>query len=179
MVLTKRFMVPIAKLVKLSLPSPPADLNDQTSNITNAPANMSGITQIASKEDYNSLVVAATGKTVLAAFWPDDKSSSILLKHLDILLPESDRSTYGVVGVYAFDAYASPELVEEIGITSVPTLIWFNDGIRDGSEWHEGVRIEGEKIRDGVKRVVDRIKTAGKGLGGDEDDDCEDAWENC
>ncbi|KAF2124825.1 hypothetical protein P153DRAFT_370733 [Dothidotthia symphoricarpi CBS 119687] len=139
---------------------------------------MSDIIQLASKEDYDSLITASTGKTVLAIIWPQDRTSAILLKHLNLLLPESDRSEYGIVGIYSFDVYSLPALAEEVGVTFVPMLIWFNDGIRDSTEWHQGVRIEGEKISDGVKRVVNRIKAAGKGLGGDEDSD-EDAWENC
>lgn len=48
----------------------------------------------------------------------------------------------------------------------------FNDRVQDALVWHDGVRIEGEKVSGGVQRIMSRIAEAGM-----EGED-EDAWES-
>lgn len=75
--------------------------------------------------------------------------------------------------IYCFDVYSLPELATELDIDFVPTLMWFTDGVMDAIVWHEGVRIEGESVATGVKRVVERVK------GGDiTGQDSEEEWLN-
>ena len=52
-------------------------------------------------------------------------------------------------------------------------LTWgrFNDRVQDSLVWHDGVRIEGEKVSGGVQRVLSRIAESGL------EDDGDDAWE--
>ena len=47
----------------------------------------------------------------------------------------------------------------------------FNDRVQDALVWHDGVRIAGEKVGDGVDRVLARIAEAGL------EDEGDDAWE--
>lgn len=47
----------------------------------------------------------------------------------------------------------------------------FNDRVQDALVWHDGVRIEGEKVSGGVQRILSRIAEAGL------EDDEGDAWE--
>ncbi|KAJ4330565.1 hypothetical protein N0V87_009870 [Didymella glomerata] len=119
---------------------------------------------------YETYIKAATGKIILACFWPEDKTSRILINQLTKRLPEIEN--LGVVGVYSLDVYSLPKIAEELDITFVPTLMWFNDRVQDALVWHDGVRIEGEKVSGGVQRILSRIAEAG--LGDDEDD----AWES-
>jgi hypothetical protein len=51
------------------------------------------------------------------------------------------------------------------------TLGRFNDRVQDALVWHDGVRIEGEKVSGGVQRVLSRIAESGL------EDDGDDAWE--
>ena len=52
-------------------------------------------------------------------------------------------------------------------------LTWdrFNDRVQDALVWHDGVRIEGEKVSGGVQRVLSRIAESGL------EEDGGDAWE--
>lgn len=47
----------------------------------------------------------------------------------------------------------------------------FNDQVQDALVWHDGVRIEGEKVSGGVQRVLSRIAESGL------EEDGGDAWE--
>ena len=47
----------------------------------------------------------------------------------------------------------------------------FNDRVQDALVWHDGVRIEGEKVSGGVQRMLARIAEAGL------EEDGDDAWE--
>ncbi|KAJ4993504.1 hypothetical protein SVAN01_01052 [Stagonosporopsis vannaccii] len=118
---------------------------------------------------YETYIKNATGKVVLACFWPQDKTSRILINQLTKRLP--DMQKLGVKGVYSLDVYSLPKIAEELDITFVPTLMWFNDRVQDALVWHDGVRIEGEKVSGGVDRIITRIAEAGL------EDDGDDAWE--
>jgi hypothetical protein len=113
-------------------------------------------TMLASKADYASLVRPQSGKVILVAFWPGDKTSTALTSALKKLLPKSDF----------------PVLAAELEITIVPTLMWFMDGVMDPMVWHQGVCVEGESVEKGVNRVVQRLKGSNEvGLDEDSDDD--------
>lgn len=71
---------------------------------------------------YETYVKNATGKIVLACFWPQDKTSRILITQLTKRLP--DMQKLGVKGVYSLDVYSLPKIAEELDITFVPTLMW-------------------------------------------------------
>jgi hypothetical protein len=71
---------------------------------------------------YETYIKAATGKIILACFWPEDKTSRILINQLTKRLPEIEN--LGVVGVYSLDVYSLPKIAEELDITFVPTLMW-------------------------------------------------------
>jgi hypothetical protein len=129
-------------------------------------------TTLASKIDYTSLVRPQTGKVILVAFWPGDKTSTALTNALQKLLPKSDFPAFGITEAYCFDVYALPELATELDITFVPTLMWFMDGVMDAMVWHQGVSVEGESVEKGVNRVVERLKGSNEvGLDEDSDDD--------
>ncbi|OAL52775.1 hypothetical protein IQ07DRAFT_610349 [Pyrenochaeta sp. DS3sAY3a] len=131
---------------------------------------MAPYTQLATKADFDTIVTPAIGKTIVIAYWPEDSTSNALVAALRKLLPPSSYAQHGVNDIYVFDAYALPELGTQLDVSFVPTLLWFVDGVQDAIVWHEGVRIEGESVEAGVKRVVDRIKGAELG-GSDEDSD--------
>jgi hypothetical protein len=131
---------------------------------------MAPYTQLATKADFDTIVTPAIGKTIVIAYWPEDSTSNALVAALRKLLPPSSYAQHGVNDVFVFDAYALPELGTQLDVSFVPTLLWFVDGVQDAIVWHEGVRIEGESVEAGVKRVVDRIKGAELG-GSDEDSD--------
>ncbi|KAF2626601.1 hypothetical protein BU25DRAFT_411573 [Macroventuria anomochaeta] len=118
---------------------------------------------------YETYVKNATGKIILACFWPEDKTSRILINQLTKRLP--DIKNLEVQGVYSLDVYSLPKIAEELDITFVPTLMWFNDRVQDALVWHDGVRMEGEKVSGGVQRVLSRIAESGL------QDDGDDAWE--
>lgn len=71
---------------------------------------------------YETYIKNATGKIILACFWPEDKTSRILINQLTKRLP--DIKNLGVVGVYSLDVYSLPKIAEELDITFVPTLMW-------------------------------------------------------
>jgi len=71
---------------------------------------------------YETYVKNATGKIVLACFWPQDKTSRILISQLTKRLP--DLQKLGVKGVYSLDVYSLPKIAEGLDITFVPTLMW-------------------------------------------------------
>lgn len=71
---------------------------------------------------YETYVKNATGKIVLACFWPQDKTSRILITQLTKRLP--DLKKLGVKGVYSLDVYSLPKIAEELDVTFVPTLMW-------------------------------------------------------
>ena len=48
----------------------------------------------------------------------------------------------------------------------------FNDRVPDALVWHDGVRLEGEKVSAGVERFLSRIAEAGL------EEDGDDAWES-
>ncbi|KAJ8108481.1 hypothetical protein OPT61_g8144 [Boeremia exigua] len=118
---------------------------------------------------YETHIKHATGKTVLACYWPEDKTSRLLITALTKRLP--DFAALGVVGVYTLDVYSLPKIAEELDVTFVPTLMWFNDCVQDALVWHDGVRIEGEKVSGGVQRIISRIAEAGLA------DDDDEAWD--
>jgi hypothetical protein len=129
-------------------------------------------TTLASKDDYRTLVVPATGKVILVAFWPGDSTSESMITALKKLLPKSAFAEHGVVEAYCFDVYALPDLATELDVTFVPTLMWYLDGVQDALVWHQGVMVEGESVEKGVNRVVERIKGSNEvGLESDSDDD--------
>jgi hypothetical protein len=129
-------------------------------------------TMLASKADYASLVRPQSGKVILVAFWPGDKTSTALTSALKKLLPKSDFPVLGITDAYCFDVYSLPELAAELEITFVPTLMWFMDGVMDPMVWHQGVCVEGESVEKGVNRVVQRLKGSNEvGLDEDSDDD--------
>ncbi|KAH6638964.1 hypothetical protein C7974DRAFT_387623 [Boeremia exigua] len=71
---------------------------------------------------YETYVKNATGRIVLACFWPEDKTSRILITALAKRLP--DLQALGVQGVYSLDVYSLPKIAEELDVTFVPTLMW-------------------------------------------------------
>ena len=71
---------------------------------------------------YETYIKNATGKIILACFWPEDKTSRILIQQLTKRLP--DISALGVTGVYSLDVYSLPKIAEELDVTFVPTLMW-------------------------------------------------------
>lgn len=135
---------------------------------------MAHLTQINSKAEFQSCIKAATGKTVLLAYWPEDTLSNSVVAALRKQLPQTTYAEHGVVDIYCFDVYSLPELGTELDVSFVPTVMWFTDGVMDAIVWHEGVRIEGESVEKGVGRVVERIK--GGEIGEEEDSDEE--WYN-
>ena len=126
--------------------------------------------QLDSKADFESYIKAATGKTVLVAYWPGDKTCNAVIAALQAQLPESCYAQFGIVGIYCFDGYALPDLATELDVSFVPTLMWFTDGVMDSLMWHQGVAVRGESIDKGVGRIVERIKGAKIGESDDEDD---------
>ncbi|UPX19793.1 uncharacterized protein EKO05_0010044 [Ascochyta rabiei] len=118
---------------------------------------------------WETYVKNATGKIILACYWPEDKTSRILINQLTKRLP--DIKSLGVTGVYSLDVYSLPKIAEELDVTFVPTLMWFDDRIQDALVWHDGVRVEGEKVSGGVQRVLSRIAESGM------ENDGGDAWE--
>jgi hypothetical protein len=127
---------------------------------------------LASRADYTSLVKPTTGKTILVAFWPGDRTSDALILALKKLLPKSTFAQHGIVEAYCFDVYAHPELATELDVSFVPTLMWYNDSVQDALVWHQGVQVEGESVEKGVGRIVKRIKGSNEvGLESDSDDD--------
>ena len=71
---------------------------------------------------YETSIKNATGTIILACYWPEDKTSRILINQLTKRLPEI--KDLGVVGVYSLDVYSLPKIAEELDITFVPTLMW-------------------------------------------------------
>ena len=71
---------------------------------------------------YETYIKNATGKVILACFWPEDKTSRILINQLTKRLPEI--KDLGVTGVYSLDVYSLPKIAEELDVTFVPTLMW-------------------------------------------------------
>lgn len=132
---------------------------------------MAHLTQITNMIEFAACIKSTAGKTVLLAYWPEDSTSNEAVAALRKLLPASDYEKYNIVDIYCFDMYSLPELGALLDVSFVPTLFWFQDGVQDPIEWHEGVSIEGESVEKGVKRVVDRIKGAEIG-----EDDSDDDW---
>ncbi|KAF2818714.1 hypothetical protein CC86DRAFT_375587 [Ophiobolus disseminans] len=129
-------------------------------------------TTITSKADYTSLILPATGKVILVAFWAGDSTSETLMSALKNLMPRKDFAQNGIAEAYCFDVYALPELATELDVTFVPTLMWFTDAVMDAMVWHQGVMVRGESVEKGVGRVVERIKGSNEvGLEEDSDDD--------
>jgi hypothetical protein len=129
-------------------------------------------TTLASIADYTSLVTPATGKTILVAFWPGDKTSDALIAALEKLLPKSTFTEHGIIDAYCFDVYAHPDLATELDVCFVPMLMWYNDSVQDALVWHQGVRVGGESVEKGVERIVKRIMGSNEvGLETDSDDD--------
>lgn len=129
---------------------------------------MQPFTQLASKEDFDTIIKPSTGKTVLVAYWPQDATSNAVVNALRKQLPPSSYKQYGIVDIYCFDALSLPDLATQLDVSFVPTVMWFVDGNVDAIVWHEGVRIEGESVDKGVSRIVERIK--GAEIGGSESD---------
>lgn len=71
---------------------------------------------------YETYIKNATGKIILACFWPEDKTSRILISALNKRM--QDIKALGVKGVYSLDVYSLPKIAEELDITFVPTLMW-------------------------------------------------------
>jgi hypothetical protein len=71
---------------------------------------------------WETYVKNATGKIILACYWPEDKTSRILINQLTKRLPDAQK--LGVTGVYSLDVYSLPQIAEELDITFVPTLMW-------------------------------------------------------
>lgn len=71
---------------------------------------------------YETYIKSATGKIILACFWPEDKTSRLVISALEKRLPEIQR--LGVKGVYSLDVYSLPKIAEELDVTFVPTLMW-------------------------------------------------------
>ncbi|CBX94669.1 hypothetical protein IAQ61_009352 [Plenodomus lingam] len=115
-------------------------------------------TPIHTKAEFEFLIKSATGKALLLAYWPEDSTSNAVVSCLQDLLPKPVHAEYDIVDIYCFDVYSLPELAAELDISFVPTVMWFLDGVMDAIVWHEGVRVQGESVKDGVRRVVDRIK---------------------
>jgi len=135
---------------------------------------MAHFTQISSKDEFASCIQAATGKTVLLAYWPEDALSNAVVAALRKQLPQSSYADYGIVDIYCFDMYSLPDLGTELEVNFVPMLMWYTDGVMDPIVWHQGVRVDGESVEKGVGRVVDRIK--GGEIGEEEDSD--EDWYN-
>ncbi|KAH9868776.1 hypothetical protein J1614_007850 [Plenodomus biglobosus] len=143
----------------------PSSLTQSQSEISTMPPKPSlsaptpqHFTPIHTKPEYEALVRSAAGKTLLLAYWPEDSTSNAVVACLQSLLPKHVHAEYGIVDIYCFDVYSLPELAAELDISFVPTVMWFADGVMDAIVWHDGVRVQGESVEDGVKRVVDRIK---------------------
>ncbi|KAI8938720.1 hypothetical protein NX059_004588 [Plenodomus lindquistii] len=115
-------------------------------------------TQINTKPEYEMLIKSTAGKTLLLAYWPEDATSNTVVSCIQSQLPKSSHVDYDIVDIYCFDVYSLPELAAELDIAFVPTVMWFVDGVMDAIVWHEGVRVQGESVEAGVKRVVERIK---------------------
>lgn len=86
------------------------------------PTSQSLIHPIPDELAYETYIKNATGKIVLACYWPEDKTSRILINQLAKRLP--DMKSLGVTGVYSLDVYSLPKIAEELDITFVPTLMW-------------------------------------------------------
>jgi hypothetical protein len=71
---------------------------------------------------YETYVKNATGTILLACFWPEDKTSRILIAALNKRMAQ--MKSLGVVGVYSLDVYSLPKIAEELDVTFVPTLMW-------------------------------------------------------
>jgi hypothetical protein len=71
---------------------------------------------------YETYVKNATGTILLACFWPEDKTSRILITALNKRMAQ--MKSLGVVGVYSLDVYSLPKIAEELDVTFVPTLMW-------------------------------------------------------
>lgn len=127
--------------------------------------------QLASKDDFETIIKPNVGKAVLLAFWPGDETSEAVIAALQRQLPPSSYKQYGVLDIYCFDCYSLPELASELNVDFVPTLMWFMDGQMDAIVWHDGVRVQGETVSKGVSRVVKRIKSTYMNVSGDEDSD--------
>ncbi|KAF3009519.1 hypothetical protein E8E13_004384 [Curvularia kusanoi] len=133
------------------------------------------VTPLADELAYETYVKNATGKILLACFWPEDKTSRLMVAALNKRM--SRIRELGIVGVYSLDVYSLPKIAEELDVTFCPTLMWFNDRVQDSLVWHDGVRIEGEKTFEGVERVLQRIAEVGSLLGEGEESGEDDAWD--
>jgi hypothetical protein len=140
---------------------------------TTMAAAQDAVIAIATTEDYDTLVRTATGTILLLLYWPGDATSETALRQLTRRLPQC--AALGAAGVYSLDVYALPKIAEELDTTFVPTLLWFNDQVQEGLVWHQGVRVPGESVGQGIGRVLDVIAQARV----EEDDGYDDAWENC
>lgn len=128
---------------------------------------------LSTKEDYDACVRTATGTILLLLYWPGDTTSETALRALTKRLPQC--AALGAAGVYSLDVYALPKIAEELDTTFVPTLLWFNDQVQEALVWHQGVRVPGESVGQGIGRVLDVIARARV----EDEDGYDDAWENC
>jgi hypothetical protein len=94
-----------------------------TSTPPKMPPYQTTVTPIPDQLTYDTLISASTGKIILACYWPEDKTSRILINQLTKRLPDIQK--LGVVGVYSLDVYSLPTIAEGLDVTFVPTLMWW------------------------------------------------------